>query len=275
MLARLFGGKKYQLTPIELVRWAEPLFGKDGKPAAGIPEEQIASYEASAGIRLPKVFREYLRTCGNASLNRMLHRIQMPDPGAEPFKDNLTFSYEYVADALDCNDPEDDSPEEKKLRALPRERWGEVVDDYLLICVENEGSWMAGIRKQDLDQPDPPVWREDGDSIHWVEMHGSVSALLMGVMIETILVESEAESDYIDQPQEIQAVLKKHGVDFARLKGPTPFVGGEQVHTCLDTKSNTLFVYHEADKERPEALSVYKEWGTLAERLAVKFLGRD
>ena len=39
--------KRYQVSPIELARWAEPLFGEDEKPAEGFSEELIAAYEAS------------------------------------------------------------------------------------------------------------------------------------------------------------------------------------------------------------------------------------
>ena len=46
LLNKLLGKKKYQITPIELVKWAEPLFGEGEKPAEGFPEALVASYEA-------------------------------------------------------------------------------------------------------------------------------------------------------------------------------------------------------------------------------------
>lgn len=261
LLNKLLGKKKYQITPIELVKWAEPLFGEGEKPAEGFPEALVASYEAGAGLRLPAALRDFLLACGKASLNRMLHRIAVPHQDAAPFDDNLTFSHEYLADELDCNDPEDDTPEQKQLRALPRERWGELTGNYLLICWENQGSWCAGIRKEDLDQPDPAVWQDDDMPLPtWTKVNGSVSAHLMGIILEAIIEETTAESDYIDGPAEIQATLKKYGVDPARLKAAPPFAGGEQLHTCLDTRHNRLFVYHEADEQRPEGLTVISEW---------------
>ncbi len=51
--------KRYQISPIELVQWAEPLFGFGEGKATGFSEKTIASYEAAAGIRLPAALREY------------------------------------------------------------------------------------------------------------------------------------------------------------------------------------------------------------------------
>ena len=45
--------KRYQISPIELVQWAEPLFGFGEGKATGFSEKTVASYEAAAGIRLP------------------------------------------------------------------------------------------------------------------------------------------------------------------------------------------------------------------------------
>ena len=187
LLNKLLGEKMYQITPIELVKWAEPLFGEGEKPAEGFPEALVASYEAGAGLRLPAALRDFLLACGKASLNRMLHRIAVPHQDAAPFDDNLTFSHEYLADELDCNDPEDDTPEQKQLRALPRERWGELTGNYLLICWENQGSWCAGIRKEDLDQPDPPVYFNDQDTMyHWAPFANSIHSFLLSTILENL-----------------------------------------------------------------------------------------
>ena len=67
--------KHYQISPIELVRWAEPLFGFGMGRATGFSEKTVASYEAAAGIRLPAALREYYLACGRASLNCALHEI--------------------------------------------------------------------------------------------------------------------------------------------------------------------------------------------------------
>lgn len=88
--------KRYQISPIELVQWAEPLFGEEGEAAKGFSEDLVSAYEASAGFKLPAALRGYLLACGRASLNDMLHPMHIPDKDAKPFGGNLTFSHDYI-----------------------------------------------------------------------------------------------------------------------------------------------------------------------------------
>ena len=114
--------KRYQISPIELVQWAEPLFGDEETPAQGISQELVASYEAAAGFRLPAALRDYLLTCGRASLNDMLHPMHIPDKDAKPFGGHLTFSHDYIEDAmLDFRrHNETGNEEQERLWALPK-----------------------------------------------------------------------------------------------------------------------------------------------------------
>ena len=47
-------------------------------------------------------------------------------------------------------------------------------------------------------------------------------------------------------------------MDFQRLCEPYPFPGGRFCHTCLDTETNTLYVYGEEAEGRPAYLKVFK-----------------
>ncbi len=118
--------KHYQISPIELVQWAEPLFSFGEGKATGFSEKKIAAYEAAAGIRLPAALREYYLACGKASLNCALHEIFVPDKKAKLFEKRLTFSYDHIDYDLETfsKPGEEDYPELAKIRALPRERWG-------------------------------------------------------------------------------------------------------------------------------------------------------
>lgn len=129
--------KHYQISPIELVQWAEPLFG-DGE-LEGVSEELIVSYETAAGLKLPTALREYYLTCGQAGLNRYLHEMFMPDRDAKPFEKHLTFSYDYIMDEMKWVEDrgEEDYEELAQLRALPEECWSQVVDNYLIFWSEN------------------------------------------------------------------------------------------------------------------------------------------
>ncbi len=250
--------KRYQISPIELVQWAEPLFGDEEASAQGISQELVTSYEAAAGFRLPAALRDYLLACGKASLNEMLHPILTPDKDAKPFGGHLTFSHDYIEDAmLDFRrHNETGNEEQEQLWALPKERWEELLDNFLLFWRENQGCWYAGIRKQDLDQPDPPVYFNDQDTMyHWAPFANSIHSFLLSTILENL--EEETGSDEIEDPAKIQEVLSQGGVDFQRLCEPYPFPGGRFCHTCLDTGTNTLYVYGEEAENRPANLKVF------------------
>ena len=112
--------KHYQISPIELVQWAEPLFGFGVGRATGFSEKTIASYEAAAGIRLPAALREYYRTCGKASLNEMLHPILIPDKDGKPFGGRLSFSQDGICQGDFRPKDESSLPANWKLSNLPR-----------------------------------------------------------------------------------------------------------------------------------------------------------
>ena len=253
--------KRYQLSPIELVQWAEPLFGDEEAPAQGISQELVSSYEAAAGFQLPAALRDYLLACGKASLNESLHPILAPDKDAKPFGGHLSFSHDYIEDAmLDLRrHNETGNEEQERLWALPKERWGEQLDNYLLFWRENQGCWYAGIRKQDLDQPDPVVYFNDKDDMYsWAPFANSIHSFLLATILENL--EEEADSDEIEDPAKIQEVLSQSGVDLQRLCEPYPFPGGRFCRTCLDTGTNTLYVYGEEAENRPAYLKVIKPW---------------
>lgn len=248
--------KRYQISPVELVRWAEPLVFDEGE-AEGFSEEVIASYETAAGVCLPAAFRSYLLACGQAGLNSTLHEMFIPDRNAEPFQHRLTFSYDYIKGDLKWfqEKGEKDYKELAKLRALPRERWGEVTGNYLLFWCENQGCWYAGIKAEDLTQPNPVVYYNDQDDVYsWAPFSDSVQSFLLSTILENL--EEELQADEIDDPAEIQNILAQGGVDFHRLCEPYPFPGGRFCHTCLDVDTNTLYVYGEQAKNRPAYLKI-------------------
>lgn len=251
--------KQYQISPIELVQWAEPLFGFGEGKATGFSEKTVASYEAAAGVKLPAALREYFLACGKASLNHALHDIFIPDPKAKLFESRLTFSYNHIEDDLKSFQEagEEDYEELAKLRALPREQWGQVVGNYLLFWCENQGCWYAGIKAEDLTQPNPVVYYNDEDDIYsWAPFADSVQSFLLSTMLENL--EEEADPDVIENPAEIQKALAKGDVDFHRLQEPYPFPGGRFAHTCLDTDTNTLYVYGEQAENRPAYLKIFQ-----------------
>ena len=250
-------GKRYQISPIELIQWAEPQFGKG--EATGFSEEFLTSYETAAGIRLPAALRDYLLACGEASINYNLHTIYPPDRDAKPFNYHMTFSYDYIQDELKwfTEQGEEDYEELARFRALPVERWSEVVGNYLVFWAENQGCWLAAVKAEDLEQPDPVVYYNDKDDMFsWTPFSDSMQSFLLSTGLENL-----AEGfgiDGFEDPEEIQKILEKGGVDFRRLCEPYSFPGGRFAHTCLDMEQNTLYVYSEEAEGRKAYLRIFK-----------------
>lgn len=250
--------KQYQISPIELAQWAEPLFGFGEGKAKGFSEKKIAAFEAEKGVKLPAALREYYLTCGKASLNSANHEMLTPDKSAK-LMNRITFTYELMEEDLETfkKDGEEDYEELAKLRVLPRERWGEVLDNYLLILVENQGCYYVGIKAEDLSQPNPKVYYSD-DLFSWAEFSDSVQSFILTTLIGHLKCKAFPD-EIVGDPDGIQKALLEGGVDFNKLCKPYPFPGGRFAHTCLDTENNVLYVYGEEAKDRPAYLQIFKQ----------------
>lgn len=260
--------KRYQISPIELVEWAEPLFGDDGMAAVlfkkdktagrGFSEKQIASFEEAAGIRFPSALREYYLVCGKASLNYGSNPMLIPAKDAKKGEDNVVFSYDYIKEELQWlkDHGETGYEDQEQLRVLPVEKWNEIVGNYLLIWVENQGCWFAGIRAEDLDKPNPPVYYNDEDDMyHWAPFGDSVQSFILARLLGNYCFRS-VYGETVEDPKEIQRILEENGVDFQRLQESYPFPGGRFCHTCLDTDTDTLYVYGEEAENRSAYLRI-------------------
>ncbi len=247
--------KWYQISPIELVQWAAPLFEEE--EVKGFSEKQIASFEKAAGIKFPAALREYYLACGETTLNLDDNPILTPAKNEALGEDNVAFSYDYIKEELKWlkKHHETGYEDQEQLRTLPVEDWNRIVDNYLLIWVENQGCWFAGIRVDDLDKPNPPVYYNDEDDMyHWAPFGDSVQSFILTELLDCYRFRSA--DDTIEDPEEIQKILKENGVDFKRLQEPYPFPGGRFAHTCLDTDTNTLYVYGEEAENRHAYLRV-------------------
>lgn len=258
--------KRYQISPIELVQWAEPLFGDvevaatlfgDDKAEEGFSEEQISSFETAAGIKFPAALREYYLACGKASLNYGDNPMLIPARNAAWGKDNVVFSYDFIKEELKYLEKSGKTgyEDQEQLRILPVENWNKIVGNYLLIWVENQGCWFAGIRTEDLDKPNPPVYYNDEDDMyHWAPFGDSVQSFILTTLLDDYYF--YVTCDTVEDPEEIQRILKENGVDFQRLQEPYAFPGGRFSHTCLDMDTNTLYVYGEESGNRSAYLRI-------------------
>lgn len=206
---------KYHLTPEEFVQLLEPIYGnRNAERASGFSEEEVRSAEERLGIRIPKVYRHYLLTCGKAGLNSKMHFLYQPD--------QIEFSYDVIEQSIQEEWEEEwknysPDPENPyfRIHQLPREKWGEVTGNYLMIWEENQGCFHAGIRMEDLEQEDPPVSiTVDDDFFEWAEVSNSIESFLFYMMLEFLSYVPEKE---LEGEEAITAFLKKHGVDTEKL----------------------------------------------------------
>ena len=93
---------------------------------------------------------------------------------------------------------------------------------------------------------------------HWAPFADSIQSFLLGIILEVFEEETDAGTHSTINPEYIQKVLDEAGVDFQRLQEPYPFQGGYFAHTCLDTDTNTLYVYGEERENRPPCLKIFK-----------------
>lgn len=208
-------GVQYQLEPETLVRLLEPAYGnRDGKGASGFPEEEIRTAEERLGVRIPERYRRYLLECGKAGLNEKMHYILPPE--------ELSLSHDVIAESIrDEWEPEWEEygpdPENPyyQINQLPRERWGEITGNYLMIWVENQGCFYAGIRAENLDKESPPVsLTTDDDYFEWAVVSNSIESFLLFMLMEFLAYVPQSE---IEGKDAINAYLAEHGLDAGRL----------------------------------------------------------
>lgn len=146
-----------------------------------------------------------------------------------------------------------------ELSQLPREQWPEKLDNYLLIGSDYIGGiGYFGIRKEDLQQDDPPVyWHLDGyDFTSWKLEDEKLSSFLLRVLYDSLscndydTAEDALEKmgwryeEYFDIEKEdwaaSKAVLKKQGIAFSKLKKYNSN-NGIKIYCCYDEEKNIFY----------------------------------
>jgi len=142
---------------------------------------------------------------------------------------------------------------------LPQAEWPDRLNDYLLIGSDfGGGETTFGIRKEDLDQDDPPMyWHHERDPLaKWREDKQTLSGFLLEVLWNVLngsnydTAERELEKmgwrveEYFDPKKEdwvaSKTVLKKQGIVYANLKRCKCDEGGK-VFGCYDKDLNVIY----------------------------------
>ena len=209
----------------------------------GFPEGSIQGAEASLGMSLPPVYREFLMAYGQDRINYYYNQLEAPG--------NILTTYEILEHEIRDRAPEfseyADTPY-YRLWTLPKERWGEVTDNYLIIWYENQGVWSAGYRVRDLldGNSDPPVYVcVSDDYITYRKWADNTGDFLREMLRQAAY--GWYNRQRFTKEEEIQSALSAAGIDPARFRKPYHAV------FALSGDGETLYAYW----QEPEFQTLY------------------
>lgn len=227
--------KKYNLSPIELVQLLYD------KKAEGFSQKEIIEAEQRLGCKIPAAFRQYLLACGKAEINTCLHSINSPQW--------IRFSYD---DIMECIEEGSYCGIYEKLASGTQEDIQKYTENYLMIWVENQGVWNAGIRIKDLKEDNPKVYiTTDDDYFEWAVCSNTIDSFLLSMLYEN-LKEAEKitsrkditleESCTITEKEKILTTLEQLGFNLALLFPSEAPYKNVNIRTCFDEKNKNLYL---------------------------------
>ncbi len=173
-------GIQYELSAVELLKrlgYEEP----SGR-------EELENFMQEKGVRLPKVYREFMELAMDCPM------LETSDlwTGRLPY-----FFYEEIEEGIEDQKADwEKNPEEYNeggyhlFYQFPKERWEEKSCDYLEIGSDyGAGIVTFGIRKQDLEDEDPPVYmyHEAHAITDWKKMYERLSDFLLEVVLSALI----------------------------------------------------------------------------------------
>lgn len=131
--------------------------------------EEIEETEKRLGVFLPKILREYYHECGDLDINTSF---------SELFKlEDIEFSHNWLREDLE----EDEYSEEEIKKEL------EKIDNFLIFWCENQGVWNAGIKKEDLELENPPIYITTNDDLYsWAKITNDIETFIIFQIIDNI-----------------------------------------------------------------------------------------
>lgn len=221
----------------------------------------LAQWKQERNMALPEAYSTFMETAMDCPLlgtsdlwtGKMAHGVCLPGT-----------LYDQVQEEIDDRKGQwaDSEPGEALLHELsqrPWEEWPKVLPDFVLIGSDyGSGTGLFGLRVQDLEEADPPVyWHRGGDAYsQWRLEYKTVSGFLLQVLVEALAcvdydtAETALEDlgwryeEYFDLEKgdwtASKAVLKAQGISFAKLK-KYPASNGGKVFCCWDEDANVFY----------------------------------
>lgn len=179
----------------------------------------------------------------------------------------FSFAYDWLEDSIeDWSEDWKENPGEYQdtslyqLSKVPKERWPDYADNYLLIGSDfAAGICLFGIRLADLDQDDPPVYyqHECDDPMIWKPLYDQpLSAFLLAILCDVLaceiyhtakptLEENGWKWNKYEGLETIRSQLSERGMDFLHILDTCPAwtsMSGEEGRCFLDEESKILYI---------------------------------
>lgn len=250
---------RYDLSAIEILKQ----LGYD-KP---VGRERLEQWMQEKGTRFPKVYLEFMEVAMDCPMLETADVWvgQMGNYMMKPW-----FFYEEIEEQIEDWGNDVENSEYGPFSRLPKERWGEIVSDFLEIGSDyGAGIVDFAIRREDLGKEDPPVFmNHEADHItEWKQMYQTLSDYLLEVVLnalkcvdydtamealeeqgfcyldyEDYLFESEEEeANLLDEETWQEQVWQESGIDLDRVYKRMSNHGGE-IFCCYEEEKEILYV---------------------------------
>ncbi len=227
------------------------------------------------GICLPKVYQEFMEVAADCP---MLETSDLWVGEMVPFVMNPHFFYEEIKEHIEDQKAEWEAHPEKYENSeyrmfdqLPEEQWPLKSSDYLEIGSDyGAGIVTFGIRREDLDKDDPPVYmNHEADSItQWNRPYEKLSDFLLEVVLTALAcidystaqealeengwtwfdydeyemnTEEEDEEEILSEEEWQEQIFQQSGMDLNQVRR-VKSAGGQELFLCLEEETGRFYM---------------------------------
>jgi len=255
-------GIEYNLSPVEILN----IFGN-------IPEiwknasEELAMFQEKHKVKLPDIYIGFMKSASD-----ILETANITTKNPSFFFDEI----EYTLKHLDEKELSGNFRDYLPFTQVLKENWNELTDDYLIIGSDyGAGIVSFGIRKQDLNKENPPVYQHfETESVldEWKLIWNHLSDYLLTVVCDVL-----TETDYMFARETLrknhwfykvftaklkkEELLSKYGIEISSLTHIISVcVPSEKdwISYCYDRDENIFFLFRYI-KNRRDIITISKK----------------
>lgn len=196
----------------------------------GFSEKELIETENRLGVKLPDIYRNYMMHYGKHNVNDIFNHICSP---AE-IQSNYVYLEEYLEDYVENKNS---LPENKYdlLYRLPKNKWNEISEEYIIIWYENQGVWYAGYLKEDLKKgiDNPPVYISIDNFFDFEKASANTENFLKEMLF---FAAWESGFDSIEQEKNILSELEQANIN-------PDLLFQHNINTFFDSETNQFYFY--------------------------------